>query len=113
MINEKLLNSLIKKYTTYKTTEQKIGTWVDGKDVYRKVFIVNSPSFGTDYDTGITADTMIKMDCVIKSSETGQVRNLPWLYGQNQNTVNGAWAGGFYMNNNILRFQAGQELMKI
>lgn len=33
---------------TYSTTEQKVGTWIDGNPIYRKVFDINNPLFSGD-----------------------------------------------------------------
>jgi hypothetical protein len=44
----------INELNTYKTTEQKIGTWIDGKPLYRKV--INITSY---YPNGISADSQV------------------------------------------------------
>lgn len=46
----------------YSTAEQTVGTWVDGKPIYRKTFVVTSPSSGTstEIDTsGLNIDTLV------------------------------------------------------
>lgn len=46
----------------YSTTEQTVGTWVDGKPIYRKTYVVTSPSSGisTEVDTsGLNIDTLV------------------------------------------------------
>ena len=43
----------------YSTTEQAIGTWIDGKPIYRKVFSLNKKvSEGADISTGCKLDNV-------------------------------------------------------
>lgn len=48
---------------TYSTSEQRIGTWINGKPIYRKVFTFTTPSGNVDYiiNTGVSMDTIIKV----------------------------------------------------
>ncbi len=39
--NNKQLSEIIEDGDIYSTTEKRIGTWIDGKPLYRKVFIIN------------------------------------------------------------------------
>lgn len=61
------------KLNTYKTTEQRIGTWIDGKPIYRKVFNIGTLPNSTEkkYTTDLnwTTHTVIKIDgCAISST---------------------------------------------
>ena len=43
--------SVINRNATYSTTETRIGTWINGKPLYRKVFTISSPqSSNTNYE---------------------------------------------------------------
>jgi len=65
------LQTQINNISTYSTSETKVGTWIDGKPIYRKTITISSfPSYsasgsigGTgDYNTGITnMETAINM----------------------------------------------------
>lgn len=53
---------LDKTADVYSTAEQTVGTWVDGKPIYRKTYVVTSPSSGTstEVDTsGLNIDTLV------------------------------------------------------
>lgn len=46
----------------YSTTEKEIGTWIDGKPIYRKVIFVNDPSNRTTtLNPGIDMDNMVQV----------------------------------------------------
>lgn len=55
----------INKQNTYSTTEQRIGTWIDGKPLYQKVVkeTVNLDRFGQSYN--VTIGSNIEHICVI------------------------------------------------
>lgn len=48
---DEFVDSLNKK-DTYSTAEQKVGTWLDGKTIYKRTYIVNTPA-NTNTDTAI------------------------------------------------------------
>lgn len=61
--------SYINGLHTYSTTEKRIGTWIDGKPIYRKVFDINNPSFSGDtlnYNHGIA-----NMDWLVDAKAIG------------------------------------------
>lgn len=92
----------------YSTSEIAVGTWVDGKTIYRKVFTGTN---ATNISTGITPDNIIKMECLTHQT-AGAWRTIPWLYSLNDAIGSGAWAGGFYFNDSdsTIRFQLGSNL---
>ena len=78
------------KYSTDKTL---IGTWIDGRKIYRKVYT------GTgNVPAKISVEpfkTIIDMRMIVKNSGQGDAwRNVPWLY----NPSDATWAGGFYVS---------------
>lgn len=73
------INSKITSLTTYSTEEQRIGTWTDGKPLYRKVFQLGSAPNSTtkSYNIGINCNTITKAFVYLK--ETSQFINLPFV----------------------------------
>lgn len=79
--------------TKYSTERIVVGTWIDGRKVYRKVYT------GTgNVPTKISVEpfkTIIDMRMIVKNSGQGDAwRNVPWLY----NPSDATWAGGFYVS---------------
>jgi hypothetical protein len=77
----------------YSTDKILIGTWIDGRKVYRKVYT------GTgNVPAKISVEpfkTIIDMRMIVKNSGQGDAwRNVPWLY----NPSDATWAGGFYVS---------------
>ena len=73
---------------TYSTTEQAVGTWIDGRTVYRKVFIVDSVAAQTtEADVEIcnlgfnTQKRIIKLSGTVNS--IGNEGVLPYAYYPN------------------------------
>lgn len=95
----------------YSTSEIAVGTWVDGKTIYRKVFTGTN---ATNISTGITPDNIIKMECLTHQT-AGAWRTIPWLYSLNDAIGSGAWTGGFYFNDSdsTIRFQLGSNLVAL
>ncbi len=72
---------------TYSTTERKVGTWVDGKDLYERV--ITGTTETTDSETGVSTTTvtfngsiygsvMIKGGYLLKSGNQFIPLNFPW-----------------------------------
>lgn len=93
----------------YSTTEQKIGTWIDGKPLYRRVFTgtvhVNSDVIGSAQALGI--GKIIRVEGTIKSSD-GQAWIIPFnnsdekkanVYVSEDNNRNIHLIVGSYMDN--------------
>ena len=66
----------------YSTEEQKIGTWIDGKPVYRKVFSYTTTSNNQMLDFTVNnIDTVVDMYGSVSSPRTSQASiNLPIPY---------------------------------
>lgn len=113
-INAPSINIVEKRFGNlekYSTEETAIGTWIDGKTIYRKVMIIEGTlGNNTPYPFGVTPDTVIRMDCLVKYSGSNDWRSLPWLFSMNDTIGNGSWAGGFYYRNQYIYFQAGTNL---
>lgn len=74
----KYINSSNNEYS-YSTTEHKIGTWIDGKDVFEKTYTFNSlPSVGdwTSFDSTLSIDTFVDYNVMFTRSN-GQIDNSP------------------------------------
>ena len=100
------INEINDKFN-YTQEEQRIGTWIDGKPIYRKVYVVTSTNMIT---TGISWDTIVDAKMMSRQSN-GQWRNIPWLF----NSTDTSWMGGFYLldSDHTIRFQLGSNLNSI
>ncbi len=78
---------LAKDFSTYSTEETIIGTWIDGKPIYRKVIDFGAlPNSTTKtYNTGdLKIDTLINMNGMSEST-TGFISGIPFVYIDNVN----------------------------
>lgn len=73
--------------SAYSTSEQVVGTWIDGKTIYRKVF-----TFDTQGAQSYSLD--------ISSSNVGEITNMFTTFKQNQDG-SGVTAFAPYANNNF------------
>ena len=86
----------------YSSERIEVGTWIDGRKIYRKVYSGkgNVPNI-------VPIDpikTVIDMRMVVKDkSAVGAWRNIPWVYDLADNT----WTGGFYLDSlhNVVQMQ--------
>lgn len=98
----------------YSEEEKYIGTWIDGKPIYRKVMIIiGTLSYNVAYNVGIFPDTVIKMSCLVKQNGIDSWRNLPWLFTSSDTISNPEWAGGFYYYKGAIKFQLGTVLRDV
>ena len=87
------------KSEAYSTTEQVVGTWIDGKPLYRKVFTAYMPTTATDgtYVNGLTEyATNIEYAWIVAhwtTDASGQNQPLPYF------TNSGYFAKAFITNN--------------
>lgn len=79
--------------TKYSTEEILVGTWIDGRKIYRKVY-----SGKGDVPHEVQVDpcaTVIDMRMVVKNkANNGSWRTVPWLY----DTADNSWVAGFYLD---------------
>ena len=80
----KTLNEKIDKSTTYSTNEQAIGTWIDGKTIYRKVIdfgtLPNNERKTVDHNIS-SIDKFIKVEGIAtRSDDTKFSQSLPLVY---------------------------------
>ena len=79
--------------TKYSTEEILVGTWIDGRKIYRKVY-----SGKGDVPHEVQVDpcaTVIDMRMMVKNkANNGSWRTVPWLY----DTADNSWVAGFYMD---------------
>lgn len=90
--------------TIYSTTEKRIGTWIDGKPLYRKVLTGTSTSgqYGISVSS-LSIDTPVKIDVSIKNTTGGD-----WVCGSYVQT-SGSDSLNIYMtgNRSTVYFRAG------
>lgn len=92
----------------YSTTEQVIGTWIDGKTVYEKTIIGTSIDGGTTVNIahGIqNVDEFIDCSIFVHVWDNGYWRQLNFAY--NNGSTNNNWLGGFALDNTYIYFQLG------
>lgn len=90
-INEVNTNDIRK--STYSTTEQRVGTWIDNKPIYRKVIIDKTVPTGIDYfSTGINIDTFINCEGIVINNENKLTLPIVNLYSGNATTS--CWGNG-------------------
>ena len=76
------INTNLTNATTYSTDEIRIGTWIDGKPIYRKVVQINGLPNNTEttYQTGIINGETIKYDGFLSLSESDSgLQHMPYL----------------------------------
>ena len=88
----KTLNEKIDKSTTYSTNEQAIGTWIDGKTIYRKVIdfgtLPNNERKTVDHNIS-SIDKFIKVEGIAtRSDDTKFSQSLPLVYMNSESTYN-------------------------
>lgn len=68
---------------TYSTEEQVVGTWVDGKTIYRKVVTVQGSTSTTSYDTnlGVAFETLVNIRGWIVSTNNTAYEQITPFYG--------------------------------
>ena len=85
-IKQKQLEDKVDKLSTYSTEEQVIGTWIDGKILYRKVVVYKNSDIIGAYDTITNIEILHKISnlnqCVNASLFTDFYR-FPIFYGLN------------------------------
>lgn len=65
-------------HPAYSTTEQRVGTWIDGKPIYQKTYVTNTPS-AINAQQAIVADSSVSADTVV--DYTGYIKlDLTSLY---------------------------------
>lgn len=86
----------------YSSERIEVGTWIDGRKIYRKVY-----SGKGNVPNQVPIDpikTVIDMRMIVKDKSTvGAWRNIPWVYDLTDNT----WTGGFYLDSlhNMVQMQ--------
>ena len=77
----------------YSSERIEVGTWIDVRKIYRKVY-----SGKGNVPNTVPIDpikTVIDMRMIVKDKSTvGAWRNIPWVYDLTDNT----WTGGFYLD---------------
>jgi hypothetical protein len=95
---------------TYSTTEQVVGTWIDGSPVYEKTIITNSSVTNADVDVDIS-NLNVDLIIYIGGEYSRKVNNLELYYpwGENEyNTGNEIVFGSycrFYKTNNSITYK--------
>lgn len=117
IIDNELAN--LNKSNIYSTTETKVGTWIDGKPIYRKViYNTTLTALPSTLSLGITGMIDLVSSSVhvkaASSSDSGW-RQIPWLFNTGADYGTHTWAGGWYLNSSgsAILFQCGKDLANI
>ena len=82
------INTNLTNATTYSTTEEIVGTWIDGKPIYRKVYEIGSMNANTERSinlSDISFDTIISIEGFEKSNQFSYIPIV--IYNVNYNWV--------------------------
>ena len=92
--------SLASNANEYSTTETVIGTWIDGKPLYRKVIKVTSiDSANNNYDVAISISNLneiVNIGGVIKITGTNTYKPVTTIYTDNSNAINSIFSFSVY-----------------
>lgn len=101
----------------YSTTERRIGTWIDGKPIYRYVEEITEPitTQGQEHQIQyqLNIDNLITIKTMLKSAEYEEWYPLPYYYINASGTNSSDWTGGFSFksDSNKLSIKMGSALM--
>ena len=108
------LNEFLQKQKTFQSAEEVVGTWIEKKKIYRRVFQISSLS---NIDLTDNLDTLISISCTFQNKNNSQWRLVPWVGVSNNNYTFASYAGSFYINyvDNVWRliWQSGSDLTNI
>ena len=92
---------------TYSTEEQRIGTWIDGKPLYRQVYNVRTPATVSTSTVTVakypTTCQFTKINVLIFQEESMAYTVLPAIFGTSN------FYGGIFLQNGDLRLMAGHK----
>ena len=98
------------KMDVYKPVKEKVGTWIDGRTIYRKVITgVGNPPIVVPFEF---FTTIVDAKMMIKNTGSEQAwRPIPWTFDGND--LN--WYGGFRIQetNKQIVLQLGNQLKQI
>lgn len=100
----------------YMPDEHIVGTWIDGKPIYRRVLKVSTSTLPVSINIGVTnIDDLVtgKLQVKQSASQDSSWRTVPWLY-QAGGYGDASWCGGWYLaESGIIYVQAGANLSSI
>jgi hypothetical protein len=110
VLNEKVLfggEEMVK----YSLGEREIGTWIDGKPIYRRVFELVK---GTDFTSNNTSvnhnieniDNIVNLNVMGLDTNTGLYRPIPWTYYTTQS--NSEYYGGVAVDATKFKLELGK-----
>lgn len=104
------VNALNSNLKTYTESEQVIGTWIDGKPLYRKSKVIRNVST-TPVNIAMelsNIDLFVNVSMMLRDSTSSHNwRPIPWTF----NAEMAAWSGGFYITSSgTLCMQLGTSL---
>lgn len=104
------VNKKLSPLNEFSLDEQIVGTWINGKPLYRKVYqLSNSNSFSLNNNM----DELIFSSCTIQLSLNNEWRPVPWISVSNSSYQFADYGGGYYINPDggwTVYFQIGNQL---
>lgn len=107
-IKNRKLENKVDKLSTYSTEEQVIGTWIDGKPLYRKTFDLGSVENKTSYNTQISIETLVNIYGTGYLADYNQKIPIPFSH-----TTADAYNIAIVYSNGNINFTIGNKLTKI
>lgn len=94
----------------YSTDEIRIGTWIDGKSIYRKVVAVNLTNSGeTLYNHNISNIEQITNSHAIFNRKNNQFIPVPFSYINSSAVVQGSWNISYQVTKTAIQFFVGSS----
>lgn len=100
------INETVAK-TNYSETETVIGTWINGKPLYRRCY-KRTGNLATIATSMTNVDDIINL--IVMVSDNGYWRTIPWCYNANAYDKNYNGGAAFNAANGNIAFQAGSGL---
>ena len=100
------------RYDVYSENETKTNKiWIDGKPIYRKVFKFDKTGFNSNIDIKSGIDDLVNIRVMVQAEYQSQWRVVPWCYNDISDLAVTNWYSGFFIQDNIIRFQAGKMML--
>jgi hypothetical protein len=112
-------DNVISYNSTYSTTEQVVGTWIDGKTIYRKVIhtVFNGANVGSNREVvvnfGFAPDTVVKFEGTIQYISTSDQKLR--AFSAERLSPKATISDGFswYMSNNQLKLETPTSILSV
>ena len=97
-------NADLKDMNVYSTEEKIVGTWIDGKPIYRTTIKLSSDMSHESLFPILNVDTMVDYGGTIYATASRHKRSFPWTIPPYKFDINGWYSAGVYLfvtDNNV------------